>query len=229
MSARLVPPPELGPIPPRIYAPPADLRVVHRDADVLIVDKPAGLLSVPGNGAGMDDCVESRARLIDPAARIVHRLDLDTSGVMVLALNPSALRHLGMQFERRHVRKTYEARVYGRMAVSAGRMRLALRGDWPNRPRQIADETLGKPAVTDWEVMWREPDATRVRLKPYTGRTHQLRVHMLWLGHPILGDPLYATGAALAGAAGLQLHAAALALRRPADGRIARYQAPAPF
>lgn len=229
MPFRLVPPPDLGPIPPRVYAPPAGLCVVHRDADVMIVNKPAGLLSVPGKSAGMDDCVEARARALAPEARMIHRLDLDTSGVMVLAMNPAAQRHLGLQFERRHVRKIYEARVFGRMAVSVGRLRLALRGDWPNRPRQIRDEILGKPAVTDWEVLWREPLATRVRLKPWTGRTHQLRVHMLWLGHPILGDPLYGAGGARDAAPGLQLHAAELALRSPADGRIARYTAPPPF
>jgi tRNA pseudouridine32 synthase/23S rRNA pseudouridine746 synthase len=230
MSMRLVPPPEFGPPPPRVYAPPpGELRVIYRDEAIVIIDKPAGLLSTPGNGPDMRDSVVSRAEAIAPGARVVHRLDMDTSGVMVLALNGAAHRHLGLQFERRHLRKTYEARVHGRMAHAVGRLSLPLGRDWPNRPRQKHDPEAGRWAVTDWEVMWHEPHATRVRLRPMTGRTHQLRVHMLWLGHAILGDPLYATGPALSAAPGLQLHAAELALRRPQDGRLTRFTAPCPF
>ena len=231
---RLVTPPDPGPLPPLDYAPPpGPLRVLFRDAQWLAVEKPAGLLSVPGKGDGMADCVEARAQAIAPGARIVHRLDLDTSGVMILALTAEAHRHLGLQFERRHARKVYEARVAGRMAASVGRLSLPLRCDWPNRPRQIPDCIQGRRAVTEWEVMWREPgaarEATRVRLRPLTGRSHQLRVHMLWLGHPILGDPLYG-GAEARGAAGrLQLHAAALTLRRPGDGLPVTLRSEAPF
>jgi tRNA pseudouridine32 synthase/23S rRNA pseudouridine746 synthase len=201
------------------------LRVIYRDEAILIIDKPAGLLSAPGNGPLMQDCVAARAEAIAPGARVVHRLDMDTSGVMVLALDGAAHRHLGLQFERRHLRKVYEARVHGRMTHSTGRLSLPLGRDWPNRPRQKHDPEAGRWAVTDWEVMWREPGATRVRLRPLTGRTHQLRVHMLWLGHAILGDPLYAPD----DPPGLQLHAAELALRRPQDGRLARFTAPCPF
>ncbi|MGG7568112.1 pseudouridine synthase [Rhodovulum sp. DZ06] len=235
MRPPLVPPPDPGPVPPVDYAPPpGPLRVIHRDARWLVVDKPSGLLSVPGKGAGMEDCVAARAQAQVPGARIVHRLDLDTSGVMILALDADAHRHLGLQFERRHARKSYIARVTGRMARAEGRLELPLRCDWPNRPRQIPDCIQGKAAVTDWAVLGAEADrrgapATRVRLFPLTGRSHQLRVHMLWLGHPILGDPLYGGEDSRGGADRLQLHAETLTLRSHLDGAPVTFRSDPPF
>ena len=244
MNPRLVTPPDLGPIPPVVYAPPpGPLEVLHLDDRWLAVNKPSGLLTVPGKGPGMEDCVARRALEIHPGARIVHRLDLDTSGVMILALDAAEHRRLGLQFERRHARKAYLARVAGHVAQDAGRLSLPLRCDWPNRPRQIPDCIQGRAAVTEWEVLSREragpaagagggapPEgASRLRLRPLTGRSHQLRVHMLWLGHPILGDPLYAAPAARAAAGRLQLHAEQLVLRGPKDGAPVTLRAPAPF
>ncbi len=149
----------------------------------------------------------------------MHRLDRDTSGVMAFAMTPHAQRHLGLQFEKRQVKKAYIARVYGAVAGSEGTVDLPLIVDWPNRPRQHVDHENGKPAVTDWKVAKRGGvGETRMRLFPQTGRSHQLRVHMKELGHPILGDPFYATGAAL-DAPRLMLHAESLRLRHPDGGR----------
>jgi len=212
------------------YAPPADpLRVLHHDAQILVVDKPAGLLSVPGRGEDLADCLLARVQGAFPEALLVHRLDRDTSGVMLFALTPQAQRHLGLQFERRQLRKTYVARVSGQVADDSGRVDLPMTVDWPNRPRQKVCQETGREAITDWRVLRREAGATRLRLMPRTGRSHQLRVHMLALGHPILGDPLYAEGAALAAADRLQLHAESLRLRHPDGGQGVRFNAPCPF
>lgn len=223
--------PEIPPLPDRVYAPPREplLVVLHRDEHLLVVDKPSGLLSVPGKQPDLADCVAARALELHPDARVVHRLDMDTSGVLALALNAAAHRHLGLQFERRHVAKTYVARVAGRIDGEDGTVDLPLRCDWPNRPRQIVDHDAGRAARTRWRVLAREGDATRVLLEPETGRSHQLRVHMLALGHPILGDPLYGTPASRAGAARLQLHAESLTLRHPDGGAAIRFEAPCPF
>ncbi|HBR42211.1 MAG TPA: RNA pseudouridine synthase, partial [Sulfitobacter pontiacus] len=181
------------------YNPPQDpLVVLHEDAEVLLVDKPAGLLSVPGKGPHLADCLIARVQDAFPDALLVHRLDRDTSGVMIFALTPHAQRHLGLQFEKRMTRKTYVARVWGVPQEKTGTIDLPLIVDWPNRPRQMVCHETGKPAQTDWRVLKDEGDTARVRLSPKTGRSHQLRVHMLSLGHPILGDPFYATGPALA-------------------------------
>lgn len=227
---RFVTPPDPGPVPVLRYAPPpGPLPVLLRDARWLAVDKPSGLLSVPGKGEGLDDCVASRAARIAKGARIVHRLDLDTSGVMILALDAQEHRRLSMQFERRDVEKTYVARVAGEIEGESGRISLPLRTNWEDRPRQIPDPIQGRGAVTDWEVIGREPGATRVRLKPVTGRSHQLRVHLLWLGHAILGDPLYGGEASRFAAPRLQLHAETLTLRGHEDGTPVTLAAPCPF
>ncbi len=209
--------------------PPGAPEVIHRDSHLLLVDKPAGLLSVPGRGAHMADCLLARVQAAFPEALLVHRLDLDTSGVMVFALTRAAQRHLGLQFERRHVRKVYVARVRGHVVEKTGTVALPLIVDWPNRPRQKVDFDAGKPAETTWRVVRREADATRLRLFPKTGRSHQLRVHMKEIGHPILGDPLYASGAALTAADRLQLHAESLRLRHPDGGVGMTFSAPCPF
>jgi tRNA pseudouridine32 synthase / 23S rRNA pseudouridine746 synthase len=159
---------------------------------------------------------------------LVHRLDLDTSGVMVFARTKAAQGALGQQFEARTVKKAYIARVFGEMAERQGRVDLPLTVDWPNRPRQHVNHDTGRPAQTDWRVVRSGGGETRVRLMPLTGRSHQLRVHMAELGHPILGDPLYATGPARAHPR-LMLHAESLRLRHPDTGVMLTFTAPCPF
>ena len=212
-----------------VYAPPdTPLEVIHHDHALLVVNKPAGLLSVPGKGAHLADCLMSRILAAFPEALLVHRLDRDTSGVMVFALTPHAQRHLGLQFEKRQVRKVYVARVWGELAPKTGTVDLPLTVDWPNRPRQKVDHAAGRPAVTDWRVVRIEDGTTRVRLYPHTGRSHQLRVHMATIGHPILGDPFYATGPAR-DFPRLMLHSESLRLRHPDGGAGMSFSAKAPF
>lgn len=216
-----------------VYDPPRHpyLNVLHFDEDILVVGKPSGLLSVPGKAAEHADCLELRARSCFPSATIVHRLDNATSGVMVLALNKSAHRHLGKQFERRLLQKTYIARVWGHIGEDRGHIDLPLICDWPNRPKQHVNFERGKPAQTSWQVIERERAAkvTRLRLTPRTGRSHQLRVHMQSIGHPILGDRFYAHDEALAAAERLQLHAESLTFRHPCGGALRTFRDPCPF
>ena len=211
------------------YAPPADPpAILHADHMILVVDKPAGLLSVPGKGPDLADCLIERLRGPFPEVLLVHRLDRDTSGVMVFALTPHAQRHLGLQFEKRQVAKHYTAVVAGEPAEDAGRIDLPLIVDWPNRPLQKVCHDTGRPAVTDWQVLRRHGDRARLRLSPQTGRSHQLRVHMQALGHPILGDPFY--GGPTAGAhPRMLLHAEHLRFRHPDGGRSVSFRAPCPF
>lgn len=211
------------------YAPPdVPLAVLHEDHEIVVVDKPAGLLSVPGRGEHLSDCLLSRVQNAFPTALLVHRLDRDTSGVMVFGLTPHAQRNLSMQFEKRRVKKTYIARVWGEMAGKTGTVDLPLIVDWPNRPRQMVCHETGKPAVTDWRVMRTGGGESRVRLNPRTGRSHQLRVHMLALGHVILGDPLYAEGPA-AEYPRLMLHSQELRISHPESGRGMAFRADVPF
>lgn len=211
------------------YSPPSgDIVVLHEDSDLLVVDKPAGLLSVPGKGAALADCLLSRLEAAFPTVRLVHRLDRDTSGVMVFGLTAHAQRHLGAQFEARKTKKTYVARVAGRLAPKSGEVDLPLIVDWPNRPRQMVCHENGKPALTGWKVMKASDAESRVRLFPHTGRSHQLRVHMLALGHPILGDELYGPETA-AQYPRMMLHAEELRLSHPESGRGMTFRQPAPF
>jgi tRNA pseudouridine32 synthase/23S rRNA pseudouridine746 synthase len=214
---------------PFVYTPPDDpLRLIHHDTAIVVADKPAGLLSVPGRGTERADCLIGRIRGVFPEVLLVHRLDLDTSGVMVFALTKAAQGELGRQFEARTVRKAYVARLSGQLEANEGRVDLPLIVDWPNRPRQHVNHETGRPAVTDWKVLSRGADETRVRLMPLTGRSHQLRVHMAEIGHPILGDPLYASGAA-AEFPRLMLHAERLRFRHPETGRTVTFASPVPF
>lgn len=214
---------------PAEYNPPdTPLDVIHEDHEVLLVNKPAGLLSVPGKGSHLADCLIARVQAAFPQALLVHRLDRDTSGVMVFALTPHAQRHLGLQFEKRQTKKAYIARVWGEVAEREGTVDLPLIVDWPNRPRQHVDFENGKPALTDWKVLKHERGTTRMRLFPKTGRSHQLRVHMLEIGHPILGDPFYATGPAL-DYPRLMLHAESLRFRHPDGGKGLTFKAKVPF
>lgn len=167
-----------------VYTPPSEPpRILHADHEILVVDKQSGLLSVPGKGDHKADCLIERLKGAFPQVLLVHRLDGDTSGVMVFALTAHAQRHLGLQFETRQTKKHYLARLWGHLEPKAGRVDLPLCVDWPNRPKQHVDPENGKPAQTDWKVLRHDPDGTtRVRLTPLTGRSHQLRVHMLELG-----------------------------------------------
>lgn len=213
------------------YAPPTEpyLTVLHQDDDILVLDKPSGLLTVPGKAAEHSDCLEKRAQEQFETARIVHRLDMDTSGVVIMAMNAAAHRHLGLQFERRHTKKTYIANVYGVMEDECGTVDLPLRCDWPNRPKQMVDFDEGRKATTYWKILSRSEKHTRVELTPITGRSHQLRVHMLALGHPILGDRFYAQGDALEMADRLCLHAQDLTIFHPNGGETMSFHAPCPF
>ena len=211
------------------YDPPQEpLVILHHDHEVVLVDKPSGLLSVPGKGADLSDCLMARVQAVFPQALLVHRLDRDTSGVMVFALTPHAQRHLGLQFENRQTKKTYVARVWGEVAEPSGTVDLPLIVDWPNRPLQMVDHVNGRAAVTDWRVVRRGEGETRMRLMPRTGRSHQLRVHMREIGHPILGDPFYATGPARAYPR-LMLHSETLQFRHPDGGKGMRITAKPPF
>lgn len=216
-------------MPPYEYNPPdVPLDILHHDSALLIVNKPAGLLSVPGKDPGKEDCLIDRLRRVFPEVLLVHRLDCDTSGVMVFAQNKAAQGNLGQQFEKRQTKKVYLARLWGLLEPKEGTVDLPLCVDWPNRPRQHVNHEQGKPAITDWRVQRHDGKTTRVRLMPLTGRSHQLRVHMLSLGHPILGDPIYATGEALEYPR-MMLHAESLRLRHPETGKSLTYSALVPF
>ncbi|MGB0906506.1 MAG: RluA family pseudouridine synthase [Maricaulaceae bacterium] len=218
-------------LPPRrdfIYNPPTDpLDILHEDEHLIVVNKPSDLLSVPGKTE--PDCLEARLQDYNPKVLTIHRLDMATSGVMVFAKTAHAQRHIGMQFEKRQTEKTYIARVAGHVENESGTIDLPLICDWPNRPRQMVCHERGKPAQTAWEVLEREAAHTRLALYPKTGRSHQLRVHCLSLGHPILGDRFYANDEILKAANRLQLHAEALKLRHPDGGEWHTFTAECPF
>ena len=219
-----------NPPPPLVYDPPrGPLNVLHQDDDLLVLSKPAGLLSVPGKGAELQDSLELRARTEFPQALLVHRLDMDTSGVFLMAMNKDAQANLGKQFERRKTEKVYIAEVWGSPEEDSGRIDLPLRCDWENRPRQMVCYEHGKPSQTDWEVLARGEHSTRMLLKPITGRSHQLRVHMEQLGHPILGEMFYAPDNVRDAAERLLLHAESLTIHHPKDGERVTFTDPAPF
>lgn len=218
-------------VPELPYRPPPDhgLRVVHRDAALLVVDKPAGLLAVPGRGEARHDCLASRVRTDYPEARVVHRLDMATSGLLVFARDGESQRRLGQAFAERRVHKGYVAIVAGRIPA-AGLIELPLAADWPNRPRQKVD-LAGRPALTRYAALDHDPatDRTRVVLFPETGRTHQLRVHLAAIGHPILGDALYGADEIVSGNGRLLLHAEWLSFVHPYSGETIALDSPPPF
>lgn len=216
-------------IPDFDYFPPdTPLQFLHEDAQILVMDKPAGLLTVPGKLEGRQDCLITRLQAARWDALTVHRLDCDTSGVIIFARTKQAQGFLGQEFEQRRAQKTYVARLKGRLDQDSGTVDLPLGSDWEYRPRQKVDPVHGRPAVTDWQVIDRTETETRVRLTPHTGRSHQLRVHMLALGHPILGDQIYAPETR-AQHARLMLHAETLSLHHPATRHRMTFTAPAPF
>ncbi|NCT41542.1 MAG: RluA family pseudouridine synthase [Alphaproteobacteria bacterium] len=222
-----------------VYIPPADhgLDIIHQDADILVLSKPAGLLSVRGRNPTpenqLGEALDARVQREFPDARIVHRLDMDTSGLMVMGLSADSHRHLSIQFEKRKTEKAYVALVWGMPDNDSGRVDLPVRCDWERRPRQIVDHEQGKAAQTDWTVMERGTpkgvDTSRVVLHPITGRTHQLRVHMAEIGHPILGDDFYAHEDAYKAAERLCLHAQDLSLYHPSSNEFMHFHSPCPF
>jgi tRNA pseudouridine32 synthase / 23S rRNA pseudouridine746 synthase len=212
------------------------LDLVHVDAHLLVVEKPAGLLSVPGRGADKQDCAAARVQRLYPDALVVHRLDMATSGLLLMARGAEMQRRLSRAFADRQVHKRYVAVVAGRLDEVTSHdgwalIDLPLAADWPNRPRRIVDLERGKPSQTRWRVLAYDAaaDASRLELEPITGRSHQLRVHLQSLGHAILGDNLYAPPEVQARSPRLLLHASALQLVHPATGEPLAWSSAVPF
>jgi tRNA pseudouridine32 synthase/23S rRNA pseudouridine746 synthase len=212
------------------------LRVLHADGHLLVLDKPAGLLSVPGRGADKADCLSARAQALYPDALIVHRLDMATSGLLLMARGADMQRCLSRAFAERAVSKRYVAVVAGRLEPPAtadgwGVIDLPIAADWPRRPLRVIDRERGQTSVTRWRVLGAGSAAgtTRLELEPVTGRSHQVRVHLLALGHPILGDALYAPAEIAAASARLLLHACRLELVHPHSGAALEFSSPPPF
>ena len=208
-----------------------DINVVHVDAACIVVVKPGGLLAVPGRGEHLQDCVITRLQARYADALVVHRLDMSTSGLMVFARGLPMQRRLSLAFEQRTVQKRYMAVVHGHVAKACGEIDLPLGADWPNRPKQQVDVVAGKPSLTRYCVTGFDAahNTTRVLLEPVTGRTHQLRVHLLAIGYPILGDALYAPADVQAMAGRLLLHAQHLGFDHPVSGEPLNFESPAPF
>ena len=215
-----------------VYYPPQTpyLDIIYQDNDIAIFNKPAGLLSVPGREKKHWDSLASRVLRVWPDACVVHRLDLATSGILMLALHKAAQSHIGRQFQQKEIQKTYYARVEGILKEESGLIDLPIRCDWENRPRQIVDHDLGKSSQTQWDVIKREKQTTLVCLKPLTGRTHQLRVHMQAIGHAIIGDEFYASvfGNKLSPGR-LALHAASITLTHPTTNERVTFNCPPSF
>jgi tRNA pseudouridine32 synthase/23S rRNA pseudouridine746 synthase len=197
-----------------------EFSLIHVKHELLVVNKPSGLLSVPGRGEDKQDCLIKRLQTQYPDALIVHRLDCDTSGLLVMARGKEMHRRLSILFQNRQVEKRYVAVVEGKLAQDSGQVNLPLIVDWPNRPLHKVDFESGKPSLTDYRVLSYDAagHCSRIELTPQTGRTHQLRVHMQALGHPILGDSLYADSATMAKSDRLLLHAEYLSFPHPASG-----------
>lgn len=213
---------------PFLYQPPVSdpHMVVFEDAHILVVNKPAGLLSVPGRLPQHQDSLFLRLQALHPDVLVVHRLDMATSGLMVFARGAAPHRALSMAFEQRRVQKRYLARVLGCPQISSGRIELPLTADWPNRPLQKVDHETGKPSCTDWERVSADGQTSLLRLTPVTGRTHQLRVHLAAIGHPILGDEFYGLGTSEPLSDRLCLHASELGFDHPVTGRPLRFETP---
>ena len=216
------------------YLPPADcgLDILHLSAQLIVVNKPSGLLCVPGRGAGKEDCLSRRVQAEYPDALIVHRLDMGTSGIVVMGRGAEAQRALSVLFQERQVRKRYQAVVDGCWTAAAtGEIDLPISGDWPNRPKKMVDHVRGRPSLTRYRVIDIDTAraVSRIELDPLTGRSHQLRVHMEAMGHPIIGDDFYGTPASCAKAERLMLHACEIEFSDPATGAPLRVDCPAPF
>jgi tRNA pseudouridine32 synthase/23S rRNA pseudouridine746 synthase len=206
-----------------------DIDILYEDADLLLVRKPDLLLSIPGRHPSNKDSLITRLRRDYPSASIVHRLDLDTSGIMVIPLTKPAHAHISRQFQQREVKKTYHAIVYGTVRQDEGEIDLPITPDWADRPRQKICYERGKHALTRFQVLARPGDRTRLLLTPVTGRSHQLRIHLRELGHPILGCDMYAHETALHMAPRLMLHATTLEFAHPVTGERVLGQCPPDF
>lgn len=203
--------------------------VIYADAHIVVASKPSGLLSVPGRGPDKQLCFANLLAEEFPEIRIIHRLDMDTSGLMVLALNADAHRHLSRQFQERQTQKRYQAVCSGILEQNSGECLLPMRCDWENRPRQMVDFIHGKSAHTNYQLTEQRSDRFLVELTPITGRSHQLRLHMKMLGHPILGDNLYADIQSLKASPRLLLHACHLAFHHPVSRKWLEFNVPADF
>jgi len=213
-----------------VYAPPqGKVSYTHIDPDLIVIDKPAELLSVPGRGPEKADCAISRVQADHPEALTVHRLDMSTSGLLVFARSKEAQRRLAIQFEKGVIAKSYIADVWGAPVPVAGLIDLPLGQDWPNRPRQKVDHDAGKPSQTEYDAIGTHDHGVRLALTPLTGRTHQLRLHLAAIGHPILGDDIYAHAHALTAKTRLQLHATRLELIHPTSNERLRFESSCPF
>jgi len=225
----------LPPMPAFVYNPPqSPLQILYQDDDLLALSKPSGLLSVPAKNKDHQDCLQTRAEAEFPEARLIHRLDLDTSGVFLMALNKPAQAHINLQFEKRKTQKYYIAHVWGHVNEDSGQVDLPICVDWDNRPRQMISHEHGRASQTEWQVIEREylEDGTafsRMKLKPLTGRSHQLRLHMKEIGHPILGDVFYAPLDLQEKASRLLLHAESLTIQHPGNREMITFTDPAPF
>jgi tRNA pseudouridine32 synthase/23S rRNA pseudouridine746 synthase len=203
--------------------------LVWVDEHLLVLEKPAGLLAVPGRGEDKQDCLSARAQRLWPDALVVHRLDMATSGLFLMGRGLHVQRLLSRAFADRAVSKRYVAVVQGTPVQAQGVIELPVGRDWPNRPRQQVDHEHGRPSTTRWRVLAAADDRTRLELEPVTGRSHQLRVHLQAIGHPILGDALYAPPEVQALAARLLLHACSLRFVHPASGEELVFESPPPF
>lgn len=216
------------------YLPPPHkgLAILYLSAQLIVVNKPSGLLSVPGRGADKEDCLSRRVQAEVPDALIVHRLDMGTSGIVVMGRGTTAQRELSVMFQERKVRKHYQALVDGQWtAASTGEIALPINVDWPNRPKRKVDHAMGRPSLTRYRVLDTSATQTmsRIELEAMTGRTHQLRVHMQAMGHPILGDDFYGTPASCTKAERLMLHACRIELSHPETGLPLCIDCPPPF
>ncbi|MEW6990220.1 RluA family pseudouridine synthase [Colwelliaceae bacterium 6441] len=205
------------------------LDIVYQDDEIVVLNKPSGLLTVPGRLVEHKDCLQNRVQKVLPTGTIVHRLDMATSGILLMALNKASHVDISRQFEKRQTEKSYIARVYGRLEHQSGSIDQPLICDWPNRPKQKVDHENGKKSLTHYQVISYQDNSTLVELTPVTGRSHQLRVHMLSLGHPILGDRLYAHEQALTTSPRLQLHAQWLKISHPVTQQTLTFTAKCPF
>ncbi len=208
-----------------------DLDIIHADSAFIIANKPPGLLTVPGRGPEKQDCLINRLLSRHPNSRVVHRLDQATSGILISPQGYEPLRHIAKQFENREVEKSYVAVVAGIVEKDSGQVELPLICDWPNRPRQIVDFEQGKAALTHYKVLERNTtlNNTRIELRPVTGRSHQLRVHMQQLGHPIIGDNLYAPHDIAKSRNRMLLHAQWISFRHPETQEIIEFSLAAGF
>jgi len=208
---------------------PHGVSVLYHDDQIVVLDKPSGMLSVKGIGLDKIDCLAVRVASAIEGARIVHRLDMDTSGVLVMARDADSHRQLSIQFQEREVGKTYIAVVGGVITDGAGFIDIPIRKDLEHPPRQCVDFERGKSSQTNWRVLERGRDRTRLELKPITGRSHQLRIHLRELGYPILGDDLYAPDRYQRLVDRLMLHALALSIVHPRTSEQMTFTATCPF